>query len=80
MSVVQNSWRVEVQMFNNKHFSVNSVRFQQFESFRCCSLATVRYVAQAARVVCVTYLVEYFLSTGFSFYERRTDLEVGCFL
>jgi len=47
-------------MFNNKHFSVNSVRFQQFESFRCCSLATVRYVAQAARVVCVTYLVEYF--------------------
>ena len=50
------------------------------ENIQRRSLAPVRYVAQAARVVCVTYLVEYFLSTGFSFYERRTDLEVGCFL
>jgi hypothetical protein len=34
-------------MFNNKLFSMNLVRFQQFAAFRCRSLVAIRYTACA---------------------------------
>jgi hypothetical protein len=44
--------------FQKRDNTMDLFRWLQLESFRRCSLATVRYVAQATRSVSVTYLVE----------------------
>ena len=59
---------------------MNSFRWVHVDNYSRCSLVPVRYVAQSARSVCVTYLVVLILSIGFRFYECCADLEVSCFL
>ena len=44
-------------VFNNSVGRVNLFLWVQYETFQRGSLAAIRYVARAARSVCVTYLV-----------------------
>jgi hypothetical protein len=57
MSVVRFNMASKVLVLNNFIGSVNSVRWVHYENIQRGSLAPVRYVAQAARSVCVIYLV-----------------------
>jgi hypothetical protein len=65
MSVVQFTLRIKLLMPNNLFIRMNSVRLVNYESYQRRSLAPVRYVAQAALTISVTYLVGLDLSTGF---------------
>jgi hypothetical protein len=47
MSSLQIAWRATVSVLNNKYFSMNLFRFQQFETYQRRSLAPVRYTACA---------------------------------
>jgi hypothetical protein len=58
MSVGANNMANKVFVLNNSVDSVNSFRWVHVESYRRRSLAPIRYVAQAARSICVTYLIE----------------------
>jgi hypothetical protein len=49
------------QLENSKRATV-----AELESVRCPQLSSVRYVAQVARLVCITYAGLWFLSIGFS--------------
>ena len=59
MSALQNSWLIEVLVFNNKRFMDNLVRSRELECLQCRSLAAIRYTACT---YCATTAIKYLTS------------------